>query len=306
MRRAIIEPTTDDLIDAIDRDSLKRNQDIKAFVELLDTIEGGYSFCLDGAWGDGKTFFVLQTALVLENLNTKLDPQTKLTEAQMGQFMPSVQNLVDKPDSPCNPDYLPVYFNCWKHDSHGEPVFSLALEIAERFGLATKDKPNVAEGICDAADDALQPLKEIFSTAFSLYTGIPISLGNISLKQVMESFSSQELLDAYRKRATLEELVNRLIDGALKNRADKIVLFIDELDRCKPGYAIAVLESIKHLFTNDKVIVVFSIDSRQLAFALQGIYGPEFDGTTYLRRFFDSTVPLRPINNINYAMALAR
>ena len=66
-----------------------------------------------------------------------------------------------------------------------------------------------------------------------------------------------------------------------------VVVFIDELDRCRPQYAIALLGRIKHLLSLPGIIFVLGIDRTQLANAICGAYGDRFDSETYLQRFID-------------------
>lgn len=75
----------------------------------------------------------------------------------------------------------------------------------------------------------------------------------------------------------------------LAERDVKAPLFIlvDELDRCRPTYAISLLERTKHLFEADGVAFIFATDSGQLQHTVRGVYGGDFDGKKYLSRFFD-------------------
>jgi len=66
----------------------------------------------------------------------------------------------------------------------------------------------------------------------------------------------------------------------------KIVIIVDELDRCVPEYAIKVMERLHHLFENiDNTIVIISIDSDQLKHSIKEIYGEETDVDRYLKKF---------------------
>jgi hypothetical protein len=67
----------------------------------------------------------------------------------------------------------------------------------------------------------------------------------------------------------------------------KIVVFVDDLDRCRPDYAISVLECIKHLFSVQGLVFVLSVDNNQLHQAVKSVYGPAIDSDGYLRRFID-------------------
>ncbi|AUX77988.1 KAP family P-loop NTPase fold protein [Sinorhizobium fredii] len=66
-------------------------------------------------------------------------------------------------------------------------------------------------------------------------------------------------------------------------------VLVDELDRCRPTYAVQLLERVKHLFDVEGVIFVFATNSDQLQHSIAGAYGPGFDGFRYLKRFFDRT-----------------
>src|SRR6185312_12002549 len=67
-----------------------------------------------------------------------------------------------------------------------------------------------------------------------------------------------------------------------------IVFIIDELDRCRPNYAVEVLEQIKHFFSVKGIVFVLSIDKVQLGNAVRGFYGSDrINADEYLRRFID-------------------
>lgn len=67
-----------------------------------------------------------------------------------------------------------------------------------------------------------------------------------------------------------------------------IVFIIDELDRCRPSYAVELLEQIKHFFAIEGIVFVLSIDKLQLGHAVKGFYGNDgIDADEYLRRFID-------------------
>ena len=72
-------------------------------------------------------------------------------------------------------------------------------------------------------------------------------------------------------------------------KGDKpIVFIIDELDRCRPSYAVELLEEIKHFFSVPGIVFVLSIDKVQLGHAVRGVYGNDrINADEYLRRFID-------------------
>ena len=71
-----------------------------------------------------------------------------------------------------------------------------------------------------------------------------------------------------------------------------LFIFIDELDRCRPTYAIEMLETIKHIFDLKGVVFVVATDREQLQHSIRAIYGDGFDSQRYLERFFHRSVTL--------------
>ncbi|MGS0676559.1 KAP family P-loop NTPase fold protein [Shewanella sp. 125m-1] len=70
-------------------------------------------------------------------------------------------------------------------------------------------------------------------------------------------------------------------------------VFVDELDRCRPSYAVEMLETIKHIFDIPGVVFVVGTDTEQLQHAVKAIYGEGFNARNYLSRFFNSRFTLR-------------
>lgn len=66
--------------------------------------------------------------------------------------------------------------------------------------------------------------------------------------------------------------------------------------RCRPEFAMQLLEQTKSLFLQDNIVVVYSTDRTQLAYSLQGVYGQNYDCRRYLQRFYDYRLDLPRIN----------
>ncbi len=75
-----------------------------------------------------------------------------------------------------------------------------------------------------------------------------------------------------------------------------LVFIIDELDRCRPTFAIELLERVKHIFDVPNLVFVFGVNRDELCSALQSVYG-EIDAAVYLRRFFDMGFTLMEIDS---------
>ena len=94
------------------------------------------------------------------------------------------------------------------------------------------------------------------------------------LKQVLSDF-----------KTGLKEIISNLNDR-------NIYIFVDELERCRPIFAIELLEAIKHLFNVKGLVFILGIDRSQLKHTISNIYGCGMDGEGYLRRFIDLELEL--------------
>ena len=109
-------------------------------------------------------------------------------------------------------------------------------------------------------------------------------------------------MEEIKKRKEADQVLNHLFDTLLKKQSEdtRIVFFIDELDRCCPNFAVRLLERIKHYFLHEKVIFVVSVNMSELQHTIKRHYGNDFNADKYLRRFFDFTIPLPPVNMKKY------
>lgn len=96
--------------------------------------------------------------------------------------------------------------------------------------------------------------------------------------------------------ATFRKRLNELAAKTNSDTGRPLVLFIDELDRCRPDFAVKTLERIKHLFDVPRVSFVLLLHTEQLQYAVEGVYG-SIDSVAYLRKFIHFTLPLPKTEN---------
>lgn len=114
------------------------------------------------------------------------------------------------------------------------------------------------------------------------------------IKDIQEE--KADILSAVKTEEDIKECVRDVFNDIIVEKAEKLVIFIDELDRCKPSFAIEMLERIKHYFDDERIIFVVSLNKEQLIHTISNYYGSEFDATRYLNRFFDISVNLPEIS----------
>lgn len=133
--------------------------------------------------------------------------------------------------------------------------------------------------------------------------------------QVADKAIDRSLETALKDHVEAEENIEAL-KGSLRELAEesKIVIFVDELDRCRPNFAVNILESIKHIFDVEGVQFVLVLNANQLRESITHCYGGGQDeALKYLDKFigFSFSLPSKlkePSNNgvhYSYLHALA-
>ncbi|MCM0711011.1 P-loop NTPase fold protein [Collinsella sp. BG-O-102] len=276
MKRVDEEPTPKAIEDALTQDPLHRKREIEDFLKMLIAVEPPYTFVIDAPWGSGKSFFVKQVARALQMTNPALSQDSAKPSTTFGNID---EELHKKP-------YLPIYFNAWEDDHFDNPILPVLASIASTTGeKSVKGGEDFRKGIIGAIEAAASLVG---------YGG--------DINGVIENFSGTDFLEQYKNERELRGKIDELIKSNLPKIADRAVIFIDELDRCRPEFAIKVLEQTKTLFQQENIVVVYSTDITQLAHSLQGIYGPRFDGRKYLERFYDKRLELNPIKPADYLL----
>lgn len=147
-----------------------------------------------------------------------------------------------------------------------------ATDLAEQ--VLTGADAEFRKAVDEKIDDAGQSLAD------DLLSGI--KLNDSMDRQVTEFRNARDaMLEMKRSLSAVVE--------AIRNSGDNlpIVIVVDELDRCRPSYAIKLLEEVKHLFDVHGIVFLFGVHSDQLSRSVQGAYGSAFDGVAYLKRFIN-------------------
>ena len=271
MKRATLEATDENILQSIKEQNGTRNTEIKDFIEALELIEGNMFISLDARWGEGKTFYVRQIEKTLEyqtmkNFSTD-DTQDELDKMKL-YFTGTTLEEIDLKHS-----YLPVYYNAWLYDNHGDPLMSLLYVIVKKCGIWIDSK---------LTKDKTEKLKDLIKS-------VQVSLGMFSIggDKVIDSFIEKDIFKDIQLAEDIRQKVKEIYNEIIEEQTQKLVIFIDELDRCKPSYALEMLERIKHYFDDDRIIFIVSVNKEQLIHTILNYYGNGFDSTGYLNKFFD-------------------
>jgi hypothetical protein len=169
-------------------------------------------------------------------------------------------------ESPKYSRYKTVYYNAWQNNYFDDPMRPLLFELqggenGPRVDDFRKKSVELAKAIAMGDNDVARIMTHRDGDASSYLEGFR------KINQACEGFSK-----------SLEKLVPA--NG-------KFIVFIDELDRCRPDFAVSTLEIICHYMSVPGMVFIFTIDLAQLIHLVKTVYGFDTDAWGYLRRFFN-------------------
>ena len=185
-----------------------------------------------------------------------------------------------------------IYFNAWEDDFCDDPLVAIIGQLTDHF-----KEGKFSAAIGKIRENAGPLILQNARGVLKKYTGVTL---------VIEE-GEQDPLDEYTsQRATKDEIKEQLakLSGQVREDTGKPVVFIiDELDRCRPTFAIELLERVKHIFDVPNMVFVFGVNRGELCSSLRSIYG-EIDADIYLRRFFDMEFTLPQVEAETYCRQL--
>lgn len=272
-------PTEENLVKALKDDLLKRNKDLVYFYDLLSAQETSGSIALDGRWGSGKTFFIKQTEMLInaQNKMSNMDNDKRNSIINAVYKKKRMEDIPEKFD-------LAIYYDAWENDNDTDPIISLVYEITKQLGI-TYD---------------FSEKKDMFQLAGSileLFTGR-------NIEAVIRNLKSDNPFIELEKEKNLEKNIEDFFTEILVERGNRLIIFVDELDRCKPSYAVQLLERVKHYLCDDRISFVFAVNLEELQHTIKHFYGETFDACRYLDRFFNMRISLPPADKSRFYQSI--
>jgi hypothetical protein len=265
-----------------ENDLLGRKQFGDSLRSVLSDAEMSTVLCIDAPWGQGKTTFAKMWIADLKHLGKKC-----------------------------------IYFDAYEHDHSEDPFLAFCAEI---ITLAESEFPN--------SPDVRDRKKQFRDTAKKVGARLLVSGAGIAAKAATFGLLGQAEINGLKgvtddiadaSSSVASKLMDKALDNYIKSRdalvefRDKLarlgasvretqgfplVIVVDELDRCRPSFALSLIERIKHLFSADNVHFVLLANVAQLESCVRAVYGQDVDARTYLQKFFTVRVelPLRGSN----------
>lgn len=198
---------------------------------------------------------------------------------------------------------LPITLNAWESDYCGNPLLALVSALTKTVdnqGQTIAEKSaskKIREAAKDVAWFALGAANGFVSHAVGVDA---IQAGEFAQtkkeKRNEEGRNPIDLLSVYEKQkdaiSKLRDALSQCFDGD----TPKAILFVDELDRCRPNYAIEYLETIKHFFNIRGLIFILAVDKDQLKSSAKALYGIGLNFDEYYRKFAHRNISLLAID----------
>ena len=244
-------------------DKLDRKAYIKTaekYVEINSKRNEGVSVSLaiNSKWGSGKTCFISMWKEYIESTHE---------------------------------NDITIYYNAWENDDCDSAILPLLYHIISTKTNETKDEETYKEYVMFFLKQLA--LNTVKFGVNKFFLGDP-KIGEVineSLQKTVDKDHVENIFvefdDYYGKRKQLQETLKSLIP-----LNGKLWIFVDDLDRCNPVFAINTLECIKHFFDLENINFIFAIDFEHIVVSVERIYGSNIDASSYVKKFFNSIYDL--------------
>ena len=250
----------------------------------VDRLNCGAVLALDARWGEGKTWFVRNWQKHLEDENHHV-----------------------------------IYLDAFANDYLDDPFLTIASEISQAF----KDSDEIS------SEDVKEFNSTTASVLISLASILPLIAAKAGLHWIGLGGAGEAIQEVYKEGKDFYDSASEEITAKVKEQIEKkienhqveketvrdfkdelaklaeklekpLVFIIDELDRCRPDFAIRLIERIKHFFDIPKIVFFLVMDKTQLSKVVCHNYGyDETVGEEYLDKFIDFWVSLPAIMKLS-------
>jgi len=239
---------------------LNRSEQIKEVCSIIDNAlldNKGNSLAIYGEWGCGKTFFVKQ-----------------VMEQYKEEFV--------------------FYYDCWANNYYEEPLIGLLDYLRKELNKRIEAEKVAVEIL----KDGLKIISAFFDNLLESKIGVSPLKTIKKVKDYISKKRNESLIDGgFNPYSNIDNAKSTIVKALqkLEEGNKKVLIFIDEIDRCDPRYSMKLLERIHHITSNCNAFVVLSVDKQQLEQSINVVYSFEKDrnaSVDYLRKIVNYSYDL--------------
>ncbi len=245
-------------------DKIGRQELVNKICGLVESLKKDSNFCLsiNGAWGSGKSFVL------------------NMIEEELSQHSEYIIVKYDAWENSFYPDPLIAMLSCVIEGlgnklSKMRGYFKAAAEFGVKKGKELVDKLSDAGGKIGVVATVIKNIAEIVADFKN------VTVVNDTKDSQLETYKSYKML-LQEFAALLNKLTKRVF---VAKKQTKIIVLVDEIDRCLPNDQLKILERLHHLFDVKNCAVIVAMNHSCIAKTVKTLYGT--DGNEYLRKFFD-------------------
>ncbi len=251
-------------------DKIGRKEIVDKICGLVESLKKDSNFCLsiNGAWGSGKSF-------VLDMIEEELSQHS---------------------------EYIIVKYDAWKNSFYPDPLIAILYCVLDSLSLNCKQikirqykkatikvlKKTVTGKVDKITDDVIEMLSK--NGGWTGLVASAIKIIRSIIKEAQISILDNKLFDDFK---SYQDLLNEFIVvlNLLTTYEDKehprkkMVVLVDEIDRCLPNDQLKILERLHHLFDVKNCAVIVAMNHSCISDTVNTLYG--INGNEYLRKFFD-------------------
>ena len=243
---------------------------IERIVDEIKYTKPPKTIAITGYWGSGKTSAL---AAVYHKLTGEVPP-----------------NIYDKPNAEADNNdekYIGIWFEAWRYQHEEQPIVALLQAIKEQFSTLSALKHSTSNKI----EMTLVAAMSIFSARIKDISGnLAVKADLKNVRKEIKHYQDENLLSllpADKINIALQEAIKVVLRSSKKNK-DKLLIFIDDLDRCQHETALNLLEGIKLYLNIPNCVIVMAVDQAQLEMAVKKEFGVDhnqhFLGVEYLEK----------------------
>lgn len=248
-------------------DILGRKTFGESLTRLVQALPDGGVIALDSAWGEGKSTFIKM-------------------------WLGYMRHLEDQPIQSIN-------FDAFEHDYSDDPFICLSAELLSFFHRY-HDVPDLKEKAITVGKAVGKWGLNVAAKALTLNLVKDTDLEDVGeeISQALSQITDKQIwarMEAHKNlKQNISDFRTQLEANVQQHANGKLVFVIDELDRCRPDFSVAVVEQVKHLFSAKGVVFVLVLNSKQMRESVQGVYGQAIDSERYLQKFVNIWTSLPP------------
>ncbi len=251
--------------------------------EILETYKDNeFDDCMPGA----KNFAECLKKTIL----TKPTPYVLLLEDNFGMGKTHFSTRFTYYLRNCNIDT--IYFSAWENDYIEQPFVSFSKEIIKYF--------KQYESLWDKFGNTSKAIFSLISNIIKTTTEIGKAIEAVECF-INNFIEHDDYLLSFKK--SLKDFIE-----SLPNK--KLVIIVDELDRCRPDYAMKTLEIIKHFFDIEGLFIIVPTNEHSLQKCVKALYGIDeedkqsLENEHYFNKFFTDKLNLYKPNYLNLVQTI--